>query len=169
MQPETTPTPIRLPLREFLVIEGCPPAWKGYDLYLFRDDEVVFYVGRSQTAFTRVWDHLLDGFKGRSLVGRFVLMNWPRALQFTIELMSSQEERYADVGKNVEAAEAFLIAHHSPCFNDVLNHTPTPLPAHYNPPTAKGRRPRSPNRMIHEAEQANRWAARQRMYKEDEV
>ncbi|MEZ4636813.1 MAG: hypothetical protein R2873_25580 [Caldilineaceae bacterium] len=63
MTSQLTPTAIVLPLREFLVISECPQAWQAYDLYLFRDEEVVFYVGRSQTAFTRVWEHIYDGFK----------------------------------------------------------------------------------------------------------
>jgi hypothetical protein len=167
MAHERSTAPVILPLREFLVIEGCPEAWKSYDLYLLREGEVVFYVGRSQTAFTRVWTHLYDGFKGRSLVGRFVLLNWPRSLQFTVELMNSQDIPFAALNHSVEAAEAALIERYSPCFNDMLNRTPTPLPAGYSPPTAKGRRPRSPNRMIHDAEQANRWADRQRYTDEE--
>lgn len=162
MTSDRSTTPILLPLREFLVIGDCPEAWKAYDLYLFREGEMVFYVGRSQTAFTRVWTHLYDGFKGRSLVGRFVLMNWPRALQFTVELRYSADESFAALGHSVEAAESALIEEYAPCFNEMLNRTPTPLPNGYNLPTAKGRRPRSPNRMIHDAEQANRWADRQR-------
>jgi hypothetical protein len=167
MTPDYSTTPILLPLREFLVIADCPESWKAYDLYLFRDEDVVFYVGRSQTAFTRVWSHLYDGFKGRSLVGRFVLMNWPRALHFTVELMHSGDAQFAALGHSVEAAEAALIEHYAPCFNEMLNRTPTPLPTGYNPLTAKGRRPRSPNRMIHDAEQANRWADRQRYTDEE--
>lgn len=167
MIPERSTAPIILPLREFLVIADCPEAWREYDLYLFRDEGMVFYVGRSQTAFTRVWTHIYDGFKGRSLVGRFVLMNWPRALHFTIELRCSRDAQFAALGHHVEAAEAALIEAYAPCFNEMLNRTPTPLPADYNPPTAKGRRPRSPNRMIHDAEQANRWADRQRYTDEE--
>lgn len=151
---------LTLRLRQFLVVTEPPEPWLAYDLYLFRDEETVFYVGRSQTAFTRVWTHLYDGFKGRSLIGRFVLMNWPRALQFYVALMHSQDDRFAPVGNRVDAAEASLIEQYAPCFNDVLNHSPSPLPAGYNPPTAKGRCPRSPKRMIHDAEQANRWAER---------
>lgn len=32
------------------------------DLYAFRDEAVVFYVGQSQLAFSQVWDHLKSGF-----------------------------------------------------------------------------------------------------------
>ena len=58
--------PIALPLKRFLLIEQCPAAWQELDLYLFRDDAVVFYVGQSQLAFARVWDHLRSGFKDPS-------------------------------------------------------------------------------------------------------
>lgn len=155
---------ISLPLREFLTIADCPGDWQTYDLYLFRDEETVFYVGQSQCAFNRVWSHLRDGFKGRSLVGRFILMNWPAALQFTIELISSQFEQFDAVENHVLAAEQMLIAQHSPCFNAMLNQSPTVLPAHYNPPTAHVRRPRTLRRMIYDAEHANRWAARQQLW-----
>lgn len=66
---------ITIPLKRFLLVEDCPADWKGFDLYLFRDDTVAFYVGQSQLAFARVWDHLLSGFKGYSIPGRFVWVN----------------------------------------------------------------------------------------------
>jgi hypothetical protein len=63
---------IAISLKRFLLIEQCPEEWKGFDLYLFRDEDVVFYVGQSQLAFARVWEHLMGGFHGHSLVGHFV-------------------------------------------------------------------------------------------------
>ena len=63
---------IEIPLKRFLLIEQCPMAWKEMDLYLFQDETVVFYVGQSRLAFSRVWDHLLSGFHGHSRVGRFI-------------------------------------------------------------------------------------------------
>ena len=63
---------VAIPLKRFLLVEQCPAAWKGLDLYLFRDENVVFYVGQSALAFARVWEHLLSGFKGHSIVGRFL-------------------------------------------------------------------------------------------------
>ena len=38
---------ISISLKRFLLIEQCPEDWKVFDLYLFRDEEVVFYVGQS--------------------------------------------------------------------------------------------------------------------------
>ena len=98
-------------------------------------DQVVFYVGQSESAFNRVWQHFLDGFKGRSTIGRFILCNWPTSMNFTLELLSSRSEPFAWVDR--DAAERRLIEQHTPCFNIALNQQPQPLPAKYAPTTAK--------------------------------
>ena len=145
---------ITISLKRFLLIEECPADWKTLDLYLFRDEEVVFYVGQSQLAFARVWKHLLGGFHGHSIMGRFVWCNWPRSMRFTIELMSSKSEQFNAVGNDLNAAERSLIQQWLPCFNVSLNVQPTPLPTSYLPPNAKFRCSRSLNKLIHEAERA---------------
>lgn len=63
---------IVVPLKRFILIEHCPVEWKTLDLYLFRNENTAFYVGQSQLAFGRVCEHLLGGFHGHSIVGRFV-------------------------------------------------------------------------------------------------
>ena len=143
-------------LKRFILIEReqCPVGWKDYDLYLFRDDNVVFYVGQSHLAFSRVWDHLLGGFKGHSIIGRFMWVNWPKSMSFTIELLSSQSEQFDKVGNDLNASERRLIQQYSPCFNVSLNDQPTTLSASYLPPNAPYRRRRSLNALIHEAERA---------------
>lgn len=145
---------IVISLKRFLLIEQCPADWKDLDLYLFRDDSVAFYVGQSQLAFARVWEHLLSGFKGHSIVGRFIWVNWPKSMNFTIELMSSQSEEFGNVRNNLNAAERELIQQWAPCFNVSLNIQPTPIPPPYLPPNAKFRRRASFNKLIHEAERA---------------
>jgi hypothetical protein len=141
-------------LKRFLLIEQYPATWKDLDLYLFRDEAVVFYVGQSHSAFARVWEHLLSGFKGHSIMGRFVWCNWPRSMSFTIELLSSQSEQFGVVGNELSASERLLIQRWSPCFNLSQNRQPTPLPNCYLPPNAPFRRRRSLNMLIHEAERA---------------
>lgn len=141
-----------IPLKRFLLIDQCPADWKNLDLYLFRDDEAAFYVGQSRLAFSRVWEHLLGGFKGHSIVGRFIWCNWPKSMNFTIELMSSQSEQFSDVGNDLNAAERQLIQQFSPCFNVSQNIQPTPIPPHYLPPNSKFRRRQSLNKLIHAAE-----------------
>jgi hypothetical protein len=139
-------------VKEFLLTEQhCPPDWRPFDLYLFRDDTVVFYVGQSYVAFDRVWRHILDGYKGRSVVGRFILGNWPAAMRFTIELHSSRAEPFADIGHDLNAAERRLIERYTPCFNVTLNSQPTPLPARYAPPGQRITAPRSLTRLVSEA------------------
>jgi hypothetical protein len=145
---------VSIPLKRFLLIQECPPSWKGLDLYLFRDEQVAFYVGQSQLAFARVWEHLLSGFKGHSIVGRFIWCNWPTSMSFTIELMNSHSGQFDNLGNDLNAAERQLIQHWSPCFNISLNDQPTSLPASYLPPNAPFRRRQSLNKLIHEAERA---------------
>ena len=158
-------TQILVPVMQFFLVDRCPPDWRPFDLYLIRDEQIVFYVGQSQLAFDRVWRHLLDGFKGRSVVGRFILCNWPVSLRFTIELMSSQSGRFAHVGNDLSAAERWLIEQSSPCLNDALNPHPTPLPGKYAPPTAPLRCSHSLHKLKHEAQnmindqERRRWRA----------
>ena len=96
---------VAMPLKRFLLIEQCPASWKDLDLYLFRDENIVFYVGQSYLAFARVWEHLLSGFKGHSIVGRFIWCNWPKSMSFTIELLSSQSEQFDVVRNDLNASE----------------------------------------------------------------
>ena len=145
---------VTIPLKRFLLIEQCPTAWQEMDLYVFRDEAVAFYIGQSHLAFSRVWEHLLNGFKGHSIMGRFVWCNWPTSMKFTIELLNSQSEQFNIVGNDVNAAERLLIQRWSPCFNLSQNNQPTPLPNSYLPPNAPFRRRRSLNMLIHEAERA---------------
>jgi len=146
---------IAIPLKEFLLTEQrCPPEWRPLDLYLCRDDAVVFYVGQSYIAFDRMWQHILDGFKGRSMLGRFILCNWPAALRFTIELRDSRSAAFAGVGHDLDAAERMLIERYAPCFNEMLNRHPTPLPDRYAPPGPALRCSRSLGKLISEARHA---------------
>jgi hypothetical protein len=142
-------------VKEFLLTEQrCPPEWRPFDLYLVRDDAVVFYVGQSYVAFDRVWRHILDGYKGRSVVGRFIHCNWPASMRFTIELLSSRSPQFADLGHDLLAAERRLIEHYAPCFNVSQNSQPTALPACYAPPGQRITSPRSLTRLISQASMA---------------
>jgi hypothetical protein len=143
--------PVAIPLKNFLLVEQCPAEWRRLDLYMFRDDEVVFYVGQSYVAFDRVWQHIHDGYKGRSVVGRFILCNWPGSMKFTIELLTSQSSRFDAVDHNLDAAEQHLIKQLAPCFNTTFNHQPTLLPARYAPPTSEIKCWRSLSKLIREA------------------
>lgn len=147
-------TQVVLPLKRFLLLNQCPADWEEMDLYVFRDETVAFYVGQSHVAFARVWDHLLGGFHGHSIVGRFVWCNWPRSMSFTIELWSSQSDQFAVTGNDLSASERLLIQRWSPCFNTAQNRQPTPLPDCYLPANAPFRRRQSLMTLIQQAERA---------------
>ncbi len=160
------PASCAVSLKQFLVTEErCPPEWQHYDLYLLRDDTCVFYVGQSECAFSRVWEHVRGGFKGRSEVGRFILCNWPLSMKFTVELHDSRSDEFAPQQHDRSAAERALIERCTPCFNVALNHQPNPLPQRYFPLTVKPRCSRSLGKLIMEAslalqaEQRRQWLA----------
>lgn len=159
---------ITLLLKRFMLLESCPPDWRALDLYLFRDEDVVFYVGQSYSAYERIWEHLRDGFKGRSTIGRFILCNWPVSLRFRIELMSSRSAQFVCVDNDLNAAERHLIGQLSPCFNDMLNSQPTPLPNRYALPNSQPLCSRNLHKLIREAERAVRADERRSWLKEHE-
>jgi hypothetical protein len=156
---------VALSLKRFLLLQECPADWKKLDLYLFRDEQVVFYVGQSHFAFGRVWDHLLSGFKGHSIVGRFIWCNWPASMNFTVELLGSGSEQFAAVGNDLNAAERELIRRWSPCFNVSLNSQPARIPPAYRPYNAR-LRCGSFNRLVHQAARAVQAEDRQRWMEE---
>ena len=145
---------ISLPLKEFLQIEHCPSEWQRLNLYLLRDEDTVFYVGQSYVAFHRVWEHFYAGFKGRSLVGRFIICNWPASMRFTIELMSSRSARFYPVEHDLNRSEQFLIEQFSPCLNTALNPAPAPIPSRYASPYTSLKFHHHPQRFIRQAAQA---------------
>jgi hypothetical protein len=151
---------ISIPLRRFLILTACPEAWRALDLYIFRDERQAFYVGQSYCAYERVWEHLKGGPHGHSIVGRFVLANWPRSGRFTITLLSSRSEQFAVVANNLDASERRLIEELTPCFNIALNQQPAALPEGYLPPNTPLRGWKNFRRMLREAEVAEKAAER---------
>jgi hypothetical protein len=154
---------VTLFLKEFLQIEHCPPEWQRLDLYLIRDQESVFYVGQSYIAFHRVWEHYYGGFKGRSLVGRFIVCNWPVSMSFVVELMSSRSERFASVENDRFRGEQMLIEQYTPCLNSALNPQPAAIPERYRSPYTSLKFRHNPRRCILQAaqvlqtERGNTW------------
>jgi hypothetical protein len=148
----SSPDEVHIPLKRYLAFtDFCPPRWKHYDLYLFCDDQVVFYVGQSYCAFERVWDHIRGGPKGHSMMGRFILCNWPQSARWTVVLLSSGSPRFSPVDHDLDTAERMLIEELTPCFNVSLNHTPAPLPAGYLAPNATIKYLRNFKKMLREA------------------
>jgi hypothetical protein len=119
-----------------LILEPeCPPNLMEYDLYIIRDADLIFYVGQSNSAFYRVWEHIINGYKARSIVGRFILCNWPASMHFQIDFYSSKSDLFTAVSHDLNRAELQLINKHRPCFNEIANISPTLLPTQYKPVT----------------------------------
>ncbi len=150
------PIGVKVKIKQFILVEECPEEWKRLDLYVIRDENLVFYVGQSYCAFERVWDHIKNGYKWRSDVGRFILCNWPKSMNYEIELLSSNSQEFALVDNNLSRAEEMLIKKYKPCFNVSQNGNPSPIPDVYLPPGAEIRCSRSLRRLQYQAEQAIR-------------
>ena len=146
---------VALPLRQFLLVEKCPYEWQRLDLYLLRDEETVFYVGQSLSAFARVWDHFYAGFKARSVMGRFIVCNWPVSMRFTLQMYDARDPLFAAQAHDLDLAEQALIQRHQPCLNTTHNPNPTPLPPHYLHPLTPMRMRLYPKRCIQQAAQAD--------------
>lgn len=157
---------VKIKVKQFILLEECPEEWKRLDLYIIRDRDLVFYVGQSYLAFDRVWDHIKNGFKARSDVGRFVLCNWPKSMNYEIELLSSNSQEFDIVGNNLLKAEEMLIKKYKPCFNISQNDDPSPIPAIYFPPSSTIRCSRSINKLRYQAEQAIRNDEKKRWLEE---
>lgn len=113
---------------------------KGYCLYVIRDSDTVFYVGKSQTISSRLWQHLgRDRANGViSTIGQFILLNRPQSGAYQVELFTPQEVLPDSLNYLADQAEQKLIGDLSPCFNVTYNIKPGKLPTKY-------RDPRSPN------------------------
>lgn len=153
-QPTRHLNSILLSVKEFLTITVCPDEWLHFNLYLFCDASTTFYVGQSELAFARVWRHIQDGFKGRSLVGKFIRVNWPKSMHFTVQLISAESAKYSHVDYGVNDAERMLIEELAPCFNESLNSSPSPVPNVYRNPDENVPYPRHLGRMMREADAA---------------
>jgi hypothetical protein len=157
---------IKVKVKQFIQLEQCPAEWKKFDLYVIRDENTVFYVGQSYLAFNRVWDHIRNGYKWRSDVGRFILCNWPKSMNYEIELLSSGSQEFAVAGNDLARAEEMLIRMYKPCLNISQNDEPSPIPEVYLPPGSEIRCSRSIRKLQYQAEQAIRNDERKKWMEE---
>jgi hypothetical protein len=132
-----------------------PDAQDLHSLYLIRDGDVVFYVGKSENVIDRLLGHLGLGNWGwaggsDSLV-RLIEANLPQSLNWQIELLTVEDcKPYITDGlqlrdpssakgitlffiweRNIKLCEQCLIAHYHPCLNIIYNQHATPLPERY--------------------------------------
>ena len=125
---------------------------KEHCLYLYRDQEVIFYIGRSLFPLERLREHLgLGAFDCcRSPLGTLILEHLPQALFWTMELWTIADcgllvqlyrPEYHDWYRQQiqrrlsreasEVAEEVLIEYYQPCLNIVENRQRKVLPERY--------------------------------------
>ena len=121
-------------------------------LYLYRDGDTVFYIGRSTSPLERLWEHLGQGAYTRRIspLGALILRHAPHSLLWQMELRTVAEceelvrqyrpeyhEWYLQQMKKhltyeaAEVAEEALIEHYHPCLNISGNSQGHPLPKQY--------------------------------------
>ena len=115
-----------------------------HDLYIVRDAEIVFYVGKSRDVIGRLLGHCGRGTWGRgqvkSQLGCFIERNLPESRDWTIKLLTEKDAHgvvqflSAGVWYDVEAAERALIGHYGPCLNVTYNEEPEAIPDKYKHP-----------------------------------
>lgn len=122
----------RQTIKEFLEHKPGIQA-EEYRLYIFRDDETVFYVGQAENTQKRFLAHLgVDGRHEESKVGEFLRENAPDSGAWFFE-QYTLEDCFPLVGKQlgVDEAEEALIHLYRPSFNSAANPTPALLPGRY--------------------------------------
>lgn len=124
-----------------------------YQIYVIREEETVFYVGKSGDPEARLLSHLgMDWHADTSPIGRFIIRQVPASgswlfLQYTVEecipfvdqyratLPGTDQALFRMFGDqnrcDVDFAEEALIKIHRPHFNTAMNPDPCPLPEKY--------------------------------------
>lgn len=106
-------------------------------IYLYRDGETIFYIGKSVQPFERLQEHLGQGEDLRALpfpdaIGKLILSNRPDSFEWTVEIVSLEEiEAKHEIKLSIDDAERCLIIYYKPCLNEMYNRNPTPLPICY--------------------------------------
>jgi hypothetical protein len=129
---------LRLTVRE--VLECDDQGGELYNLYLYRDGDVVFYIGQSGQPFERLREHLGQGERNLydpDAIGQLILNNRPASLAWVVEVYSLAEMqglhgipvRLDKVA--LDSMERELIMQRRPCLNRTLNKNRTPLPLRY--------------------------------------
>lgn len=122
----------------------------GPQIYVVRDSDVIFYVGRSVDPFSRIYQHMGYERKLPTNLGRLILDNQPESDEWTFECYSlkdcgsiirqslpqgwdegMKEAMIKICENNASKAEGCMIQALNPCLNTLHNDTPSKLPEKY--------------------------------------
>jgi hypothetical protein len=114
-------------------------GWEKFRVYIFRDDDFVLYIGKTdQNIIDRLEEHLGLIFRDPGLIGRLVDDNAPLSYSWSIDLMTLNDcapiiYRHFPTCQMTDSriAEKALILEYSPALNRESNPNPRPLPRKY--------------------------------------
>jgi hypothetical protein len=92
-------------------------------LYVVRDDDVVFYVGKSEYGGVyRISEHWQGGFRSNDHLREFMRCAVEDGFDLNLEFLSIAEcQELTNCLGEIDEAEGALIAHHCPVFNAAGN------------------------------------------------
>ena len=116
-------------VEDILDKELCHVDYEDCRIYIFRDKDLVLYIGQSKDVIRRLKEHLGFNVRGfgikESNIGRLVNANVPESKQWEIDLLTLEDCKTYTVftipAENVDWAEAELISLLCPCLNQHLN------------------------------------------------
>ena len=135
---------IRLTIKEAIKFTGV--IEEPCTLYMVRDGETVFYIGKSGSPINRILQHmgLADHFAATSPIGRCILANAPESDEWLFEMYTVDDCAPFFVGSAiklppanvrhpefVDIAEMQMIKYWRPCLNIICNRDASPIPAKY--------------------------------------
>lgn len=111
----------------------------SHHLYVVRDGDVVFYVGRSQDVISRLLSHMGLGRRGKwsvSSLGALIKDNLPTSHNWAVTLLALSDcgvdpGRYSYRDEDTDFAEVALIRFCKPCLNSAHNPGASALPDRY--------------------------------------
>lgn len=115
-------------------LESSAERTEGQCLYLYRDEDTIFYVGRSIHPLERLKQHVLR----TDAIGSLILDNMPESFLWTMEIWTVQELR-PDVHMDIPLQDIYaaslemdFIAEKNPCLNALNRTSSNPLPDRYS-------------------------------------
>jgi hypothetical protein len=115
-------------------------GWGKFRIYVFRDQDFILYVGKTeQNIIDRIEEHLgLSSHREESHVGQLVVDNLPHSLEWCIDLLTLDDcepvvQHHFAVTHNadVRLTEQAMIREYSPPLNRESNPNARPLPHKY--------------------------------------
>jgi len=112
-----------------VLADHWPPEHERANIYIFRDADVIFYVGSSPRGkvYNRVRAHIKTKSGGHSSLHYLVKNNMPDSLNWNIDLYRVKKTYVGDI----LSCESAIIYRLCPVINQQFNPYPTPLPIRY--------------------------------------